>query len=790
MATFFSNHIDYNKAFNETKRPVLVINDRVILDHNKSAADLLELNEGEFLRGKLLTDMIIRAYSEYPSENGDLSSMLALARKEGHNRIYAFCKTASNRIKCFHLRVTPFAIFNEEPIYFTVWGLVEMDDGLVDPALELAGHNIESFTNQTIKNLILKNSHLRSELIRFGSIESLFRVTQRSLQEILDIGKLGLWRFDHISNVLYFPPETCELLGINAEDDKGLKLTQEEYFDRFVILEDKTIFLNFCEEVKSSTSERHTFEYRIKNDRGEVMSLLSLAMCQRDAEGQLTACNGVFQDLTEMRRKNIELARYQGSLAEGGVTFSRFGSMSEETGMLFWEFDLASGYLSIAPSIVQRITGSSASFNGHIHINELKKLMNSKVRSQFKQIEKLTGNLSTETEVGHFLVSPNRNTKLRFTFKAYLDEKGHPFKYYGTVQDLGELKRSENEKNRLSKIIESTSDLVVILDKNEKLIYLNTTALRFFGLSDDAKLTEVPSSFLSASRISSAGLRQALKHGIWSGENTLVRPDKTRLPVSQVIIPHKDEAGQLEFVSIIYRDITHLKKVEKSLIRKNRELDNFVYKVSHDLRGPIASLMGLYNLASMELEDQHALNYIELYNQQILRLNNIVLSLIDLTRIKEQSLKKEPVDFLSITDDCIEALKYMPNADDIDIIKCIDIDKPVNSDQSLWNTILQNLLENAIKYSRSNIPSYVNIDVKRMNNNRILLEVSDNGVGIDPQFHDQIYDMFFRANDEVSGSGLGLYIVKSAVEKLSGNISFQSRINKGTTFKIIIPLEA
>lgn len=781
MTTFFSNHIDYNKAFKNTKRPFIVINDKRILDHNAAAADLLELGEGDYLTGRSLDEVIIRAYSEYSVGTGSMDSVLKLAREEGHNRVYAFCKTAINRIQCFHLRVTPFEMMDEEPIYFTVWGLVDMGKAEVETGRALPGYTIESYTHLAIKDLVSKNSNLKSELIRVGNIESLFEVAQRNFQEILDIGKMGLWRYDGTSNRLHLPPETCQLLGIASKDHQGVQMTLEEYFKKYVTLEDKAIFLNSCHELKEDDTGRYTFQYRIRNDRDELMNLLSHSVCHKDMHGQLISCSGVFQDVTEMREKNIELTKYQGALINAEVDLSGAG---QGAALHFWEFDLASGYLDLSPSVFRKITGYPGAYKGRILFKDLKNLLNRKTRGQMGQLVKLVARLSSEADIGHFLVTPDRNTKFRFTFKTFLDDEGVPYKYYGTVQDIGELRRSENEKNWLSKIIEATPDLVIVFDKDEKPIYLNDTASAFFAHGKTReKGATVP-------KIGSVALRQALKDGIWSGESTLSARGKSKMTVSKVVIPHRDRGGRLEFVSVIYRDITHLKQVERSLTQKNSELDNFVYKVSHDLRGPIASLLGLYNLAIMELKDKEALRYLELYNQQILRLNNIVLSLIDLTRIKEQAIKKEKINFSSLTDQCVDSLKYMQSPGAVKVIKSINIEFPVYSDHNLWNTILQNLLENGIKYARPNVPSYVNVDIQTTPDNQLLVGVSDNGVGIDAQFHDQIYDMFFRANDDVSGSGLGLYIVKSAVEKMNGSISFSSRRNKGTTFKIAVPIES
>lgn len=105
------------------------------------------------------------------------------------------------------------------------------------------------------------------------------------------------------------------------------------------------------------------------------------------------------------------------------------------------------------------------------------------------------------------------------------------------------------------------------------------------------------------------------------------------------------------------------------------------------------------------------------------------------------------------------------------------------------NTIIQNLIENAIKYSRPDIDPLVNIHVKPMTmvGEGLVIKVQDNGIGIEESIQDKIFNMFFRGNNDAIGSGLGLYILKNAVDKLHGRIALKSRPGKGTVFKIELP---
>lgn len=241
-------------------------------------------------------------------------------------------------------------------------------------------------------------------------------------------------------------------------------------------------------------------------------------------------------------------------------------------------------------------------------------------------------------------------------------------------------------------------------------------------------------------------------------------------------------------VEMLEREASWQKEKKEEVEKKNKELDNFVYKVSHDLRGPISSLMGLNNVVNLDVEDEKSLKYFAMYHEQIQRLETIILDFIDLTRMKESKIVKSLIEFDEIIDQCVKAYNYMPNFDSIQF--SINIDKSIEfyADKSSVNSIVQNLVENAIKYSSSRREPIINITVSYTEtNDSIEVKVEDNGIGIQDEYKEKIFDMFFRANSNVQGSGLGLYILKTATERLNGKVTFESQYNKGTTFTILLP---
>ncbi|HTF20687.1 MAG TPA: ATP-binding protein [Chryseolinea sp.] len=230
-----------------------------------------------------------------------------------------------------------------------------------------------------------------------------------------------------------------------------------------------------------------------------------------------------------------------------------------------------------------------------------------------------------------------------------------------------------------------------------------------------------------------------------------------------------------------------LQKQRNAIIeQKNTELDSFFYRVSHDLKGPISSLLGLHNLVQTDVTDGNSLRFFELYHGQVNRMNNIVMGLINLTEIKNTRQLKAKIDFHKLVDECIQSCHYLDQSARVIVNKHIEqID--FQSEWAIINTILQNLIENAIKYARKDITPAVNISIY-VEGDDLVIKVEDNGQGIPAKHVNFIFDMFYRANDKVKGSGLGLYILKRAVERLHGSITVDSKLNIGSVFVVKLAL--
>jgi signal transduction histidine kinase len=226
-------------------------------------------------------------------------------------------------------------------------------------------------------------------------------------------------------------------------------------------------------------------------------------------------------------------------------------------------------------------------------------------------------------------------------------------------------------------------------------------------------------------------------------------------------------------------------KQTKIIENKNAELDAFFYRISHDLKGPISSLLGLSTLARKDIKEPHALEFIERQYIQTERLNTIINGLIKLTQLNNGELQKEEIDFHKMIDECITSFNGLKNFSGIKFHKHIQSGIKFRSEWILVNAIVQNLIENAIKYSGPDSP-YVKVSVHQQKKS-LVIEVVDNGQGIPEEHQTKIFEMFYRATQSANGTGLGLYILKRSVDRLKGSIDIRSKVGVGSTFVVNLP---
>lgn len=231
--------------------------------------------------------------------------------------------------------------------------------------------------------------------------------------------------------------------------------------------------------------------------------------------------------------------------------------------------------------------------------------------------------------------------------------------------------------------------------------------------------------------------------------------------------------------------ISVLEIEQDNLKKANTELDTFLYRSSHDLRAPLTTILGIVEVLKIEENKVKTSQYLELINERVDQADNVIKDIITLRKgqklglnLKELNISEE---ITKEYDMLRSPIKEMP-----ELLMEIEGDQTINTDLERLHTVLTNILSNSIKYHKYN-QKHPWIKVKSARNeDGIELTISDNGTGIDEKHLKHIFEMFYRANKSSTGSGLGLYLVKDALNVMKGSIEVNSVKDIGTDFKIFI----
>ncbi|MBL7857468.1 MAG: PAS domain-containing sensor histidine kinase [Cyclobacteriaceae bacterium] len=380
-----------------------------------------------------------------------------------------------------------------------------------------------------------------------------------------------------------------------------------------------------------------------------------------------------------------------------------------------------------------------------------------------------------------------------------LDLEGGEVQIQAIVRDVSERKKAEAENKRLAMVVNTTTNMVVITDGQGIIEWVNPAFTRVTGYTLEEVVGYRPGEILSGSETDpeiSACMRNFIRQGQGFKDIEIINYTKDKKPywVSIEVQPIVDRSGKvIQFIGV-ESDITERKAAQKALIDRNEdlikinaELDRFVYSASHDLRAPIASLLGLIEVARLEKNMDKMEQLLDMQQKSLLRLDRFINDIVDHSRNTRLQIVPEAIYFERMVQDTLEQLQFLDNGKRIKKIIAIQQHEAFYTSATRIDIILNNLVSNAIKYADLKKPEpYLNITIQVVNS-QAEIRITDNGEGILEEAKPKIFDMFFRASGKGSGSGLGLYIVKEAVQKIGGTITVISTPGTGTEFIVRIP---
>jgi signal transduction histidine kinase len=232
-----------------------------------------------------------------------------------------------------------------------------------------------------------------------------------------------------------------------------------------------------------------------------------------------------------------------------------------------------------------------------------------------------------------------------------------------------------------------------------------------------------------------------------------------------------------------------LRKQNEELVKINKELDSFVYSVSHNLRSPLSSVLGLVNVALMDDQKTREMvdRYFEMIGRNVSRLDAALQQILNYSRNARSEVDISEINMEQLVRQTFAEMKYLEGHHVINKQFDIKHTVPFYSDPYRLSVILSNLISNAIKYAdESKANSFIHVSAI-ITPECATLHVRDNGIGIHEDYLPGIFNMFYRATERSEGDGLGLYIVKEMLERLNATVVVTSILGETTDFTITIP---
>ncbi len=347
---------------------------------------------------------------------------------------------------------------------------------------------------------------------------------------------------------------------------------------------------------------------------------------------------------------------------------------------------------------------------------------------------------------------------------------------------------------KLRAIFESITDGITVTDLQGTITNLNEATVRLHGFEDRVELIGSSAFDLIAKPDhpkARENLRLTLSHGSSRQEYKFLGKDGREFDAEVNAILIKDEENlPVGFVALT-RDITPRKQAEAErdkligeLEAKNKELESFTYTVSHDLKAPLITIAGFLGYLKQDVIDHNTEKVqvdIQYINQAIAKMERLLDELLELSRIGRLVNPPENVPLGDLVQEAIKLVEGQLRERQVEIR--IQEDLPVvRGDAQRLLEVMQNLLDNAVKFMGDQFQPIIEIGTRGEENDMPIVYVRDNGIGIAPEHHERIFGLFNKLDSGAEGTGVGLAIVKRIVEVHGGRIWVESQEGKGSTF--------
>ncbi len=386
--------------------------------------------------------------------------------------------------------------------------------------------------------------------------------------------------------------------------------------------------------------------------------------------------------------------------------------------------------------------------------------------------------------------------------RAIRDAQGEIVQYEGSVIDITARKRVElaldDQRRFATSVVDTMGQGLTVTDLDGRFIYVNEAYARLLGCAPEEIVGQSPMDFtLEADHEMLAAAREARKRGEkTSYENTLRRKDGELIYVLITGVP-RYVGGQVAGAIATITDLTERRKQEqelqdlnRELASKNREMETFTYSVSHDLKAPLRGIDGYSRILLEDYGDRlddEGKRFLKTIRGATEQMNQLIMDLLAYSRLERRSIADASISLSEL----VGAVVAQRLSDVRGQEPTVHVDVPlflVRGDRDGLAQAVRNLVDNAFKFTRDNPQPVIEVRAEPIGE-MVRLSVRDNGIGFDMQYHEKIFGIFTRLHrpEDYPGTGVGLALVRKAMERMGGRAWAESSPGAGATFYLEMP---
>lgn len=620
--------------------------------------------------------------------------------------------------------------------------------------------------------------------------EEALRRRDEDLRRAQAVAGIGSWHLDLLRDELTWSEEEYRIFGVPP----GTPMSYPRFLD-IVHPEDRAMLDAAWS--GAQRGEPYDIEHRIVA-QGRVKWVHEKAEVFFDAAGRAVKGIGTTQDVTERRRASEELrqARERFELALRGADLGTW-DWNVRTGEVVFNARWAGmrGYR------LEEVEPRVSSWEANVHPDDLplvRRALEEHFAGRRKEYE---AEHRVRTKSGDWIWVLDRGRVFA------RDEQGRPLRMVGTELDVTARKRAEEQLRRLGEqerfraALEAAAAATVVVGRDGRIAFVNSAAESLFGWTRAemvGQLVEmlIPERF----RARHAGYRDAFfrepgaRRPMGAGRDLVaLRKDRTELPIEAGLARGSGSVSEFpaevgltrvsageEYVVVTLADVSVRKAAEESLRASVAELERFAYTISHDLRAPLRAIEGYAHLLSERLgpqTDEQGRAMLGRVREAAARLDRLIRDLLSYAAVSRAACELEPVDLDAAL---AHVVAHYPDVGRARLRVRAPLGR-ASAQPSLLTQALANLLGNAVKFVPEGREPEVEVWAER-EGGTLRLNVRDNGIGIPPEHREKVFEPFTRLRPEYEGTGMGLSIVKRAMERMGGRVRVESEPGRGSRF--------